>query len=849
MTNGRTDAEHVPGSDAWARRQVAEFTARQGDFQLLAQTLREVLSRYASKHAPFAIVQARAKAIPSFAGKIRRKGKLTPDPVNEFTDLCGGRLILHTESDVRKAISFLEEHFDIDWLNTDDAGRRLGTSEFGYLSSHYIVSFRRPTEGREGFPCADVPIDIPDQIYEMPNQRSEIQVRTLVQHAWADVGHDIAYKGTFTLPKVWQRKLARVAALLEEADGVFSSLVDGLRDYLRSYGAYMTDAELRATMDELEFVLEHDRRDLSVIARLGGLGLALGDWSNAAQVLETGLDADAPERSDPGVLRDLGIAICRLHQDAPDSEQFLRGRRLLSWSSASEPSPVALCALADTYRRSEPRVALQHYLSARDADAADPEALLKYVECAIETGGGVDLLTGVRPDVAAAIERCRMLIEARVDLIGSHFRLAELTLLAGDPYEALACYARAVDLCETDLPIVSAEAALRSLHAAQDAIEGYAWASHFLSLTRTAKFGDEAPLDPPAHWRSGPLPAFERPVRVLTGGCGSMSEAARVAYRTLLLGAFEGTGGTLLGGGTTDGVAGLAGDVGEATQGTVLTVGYLPQGASDTTVVDTDTSRYALLVPTPGDDFSPLEALCAWSDLLEAGVKPDEVRMLGLGGGRISATEYRMALALGATVGVIGGSGDAAALILADPRWSGHPRLVDLPNDLATVRYFVRGSVRWLDEDIRDRLAGAIHERYRGDALSRVKHDDPALLPWSDLRDDLRESNRDQAEDIAAKLRLIGCRVEPVAGRPPAVASLSDEEVEVLAEAEHGRWNVERLLSGWRRADVKDGGAKLSPYLVGWTALPDEIAEWDREAVRAWPLLLAELGMEIRREP
>lgn len=48
-------------------------------------------------------------------------------------------------------------------------------------------------------------------------------------------------------------------------------------------------------------------------------------------------------------------------------------------------------------------------------------------------------------------------------------------------------------------------------------------------------------------------------------------------------------------------------------------------------------------------------------------------------------------------------------------------------------------------------------------------------------------------------------------------------------------------------AGVKDGRAKLSPYLVSWANLSYEVAEWGRAAVRAWSALLAELGMEIRR--
>jgi hypothetical protein len=73
------------------------------------------------------------------------------------------------------------------------------------------------------------------------------------------------------------------------------------------------------------------------------------------------------------------------------------------------------------------------------------------------------------------------------------------------------------------------------------------------------------------------------------------------------------------------------------------------------------------------------------------------------------------------------------------------------------------------------------------------------------------------------------------------------DEIEIMAEMEHGRWNVERLSDGWRWGEKKDVDKKISPYLVGWDQLPENVKEWDREAVRAIPKLLESVGLEIRR--
>jgi hypothetical protein len=71
--------------------------------------------------------------------------------------------------------------------------------------------------------------------------------------------------------------------------------------------------------------------------------------------------------------------------------------------------------------------------------------------------------------------------------------------------------------------------------------------------------------------------------------------------------------------------------------------------------------------------------------------------------------------------------------------------------------------------------------------------------------------------------------------------------VELMAEMEHGRWVVERLLSGWRWGPRKDVRARTSPYLVSWEDLPEPVKEWDRVFVRAIPQILSARGYTLRR--
>ncbi len=89
-----------------------------------------------------------------------------------------------------------------------------------------------------------------------------------------------------------------------------------------------------------------------------------------------------------------------------------------------------------------------------------------------------------------------------------------------------------------------------------------------------------------------------------------------------------------------------------------------------------------------------------------------------------------------------------------------------------------------------------------------------------------------------------------VSARPAGeTVTLTTDEVERLAEMEHGRYNAERLLEGWTWSEVKDDDRRTSPHLVSWTELADDIREYDRQTVREIPEFLAKIGLAVQRRP
>ncbi|MEJ3750102.1 NAD-binding protein [Actinomycetes bacterium KLBMP 9797] len=162
-----------------------------------------------------------------------------------------------------------------------------------------------------------------------------------------------------------------------------------------------------------------------------------------------------------------------------------------------------------------------------------------------------------------------------------------------------------------------------------------------------------------------------------------------------------------------------------------------------------------------------------------------------------------------------------------------------------------------IGDDLVERLARAIHDRYLlahgrhpvsppwpgGHAVPVGRRYD-ALVPWAELAEELRHTNRAQAEDIGRKLRTIGLALVPRASANPSVG-LTDEQVEELAALEHARWRAERERVGWRLADRRDGASRTHPDLRAWAELPERTREKNRAEVRNIPHLLGDVGLEM----
>lgn len=159
-------------------------------------------------------ITGRVKKPASLADKLRRKpGRYRQ--LADVTDLVGLRVITYFESDVAAVSHLLEEHFSVDWGNSVDKSKMHDPDRFGYMGVHYVLRVGQDQPGLEAFHGAEF----------------EVQIRSILQHAWAEIEHDLGYKNREAVPREVQRRFYRLAGLLEMADEEFMALDRLSRDY------------------------------------------------------------------------------------------------------------------------------------------------------------------------------------------------------------------------------------------------------------------------------------------------------------------------------------------------------------------------------------------------------------------------------------------------------------------------------------------------------------------------------------------------------------------------------------------------------------------------------------------
>ena len=256
-------------------------------------------------------VTGRTKSVASFAAKANRSVDGRPlyaDPLEEIIDQSGVRVITYLHRDVAAVADLLGDQLKV--LDDRDMGQQTASEgRFGYASRHVVVAL---DPGRESQPAFE----------GLRKRRAQVQVRTVLQHAWAEFEHAIRYKGT--IPEEYapdlDRRFTLAAGLLELADREFSVIHDRLKATAPDRQPEPDAADPRIAAQDLATFLSGQYADAGWsrtdhYAWISGLLLELGVTSLdelaglLTSVDSTAINARMGYRYPPGAVRRLDDAL------------------------------------------------------------------------------------------------------------------------------------------------------------------------------------------------------------------------------------------------------------------------------------------------------------------------------------------------------------------------------------------------------------------------------------------------------------------------------------------------------------------------------------------------------------
>jgi len=207
--DGSLDMIEIPNT-------VEEYRLKRSDYEELAERVEDILFEVLKLgKINYALTESRAKNIENFQAKLKDN---QDDKV--LYDLAGIRVVGYVKSDVEKIVKVIQNNFVVDNDKSKDKALELKPDQFGYRAIHLICT-------------------LPDTRTVLPEYKKfkdmffEIQVKTILEHAWAQIEHDRNYKYKGLLKDI-QHDFYLVAGILESADKQFDSINKRIEEYNKS---------------------------------------------------------------------------------------------------------------------------------------------------------------------------------------------------------------------------------------------------------------------------------------------------------------------------------------------------------------------------------------------------------------------------------------------------------------------------------------------------------------------------------------------------------------------------------------------------------------------------------------
>ncbi len=159
------------------------------------------------------------------------------DPKNQIMDFAGVKVVLYLPSELEETINIFENLFNEDILRSESENKveRLGIDSVGYLSVHYVIEFHAKDSMHR----------------ELNNLKCEIQIRTILEDAWAQIFHDRLYKNYYLVDPKIERQVNLLSGSLELIDDTINSLAKTFDKVNGNINAkefqYLLDENINAT--------------------------------------------------------------------------------------------------------------------------------------------------------------------------------------------------------------------------------------------------------------------------------------------------------------------------------------------------------------------------------------------------------------------------------------------------------------------------------------------------------------------------------------------------------------------------------------------------------------------------
>ncbi|MCU4413990.1 hypothetical protein KTH71_08060 [Acinetobacter sp. WU_MDCI_Axc73] len=196
--------------------------------EIIAVTLKNSLI---SHKISFVDVPYRHKTKKSFLKKIEDKLTEKDYSPDFMTDLAGIRVITLIESGVQKVCDLIATMFNVHQADSINKSEKLGEEKVGYRSVHFVCDVGK------------IRGDLPE-FSAYKGLCFEIQVRTALEHAWAEIEHDRGYKLGGKLPSHLNRRFKLLSGLLESADLEFNRLTVEIEEYAKELNKGIVEKNL-----------------------------------------------------------------------------------------------------------------------------------------------------------------------------------------------------------------------------------------------------------------------------------------------------------------------------------------------------------------------------------------------------------------------------------------------------------------------------------------------------------------------------------------------------------------------------------------------------------------------------